>query len=95
MQLDRVANHPGLDHLDGPAQTALGASLVAHLRGQLVFRRHLSHQPRFIHRLDQRLLAEAVLAQLHGPEGRRAVIVVGVDTVTASMSFPISSSIFR
>ena len=77
VQLLRGTDDASLDDLDGAAQAGFGAALVAHLGRQVLFLGDLTHLARLVNRLDQRFLAEAVLAHLHGPQCGGAVIVVG------------------
>ena len=74
--LDRPEN-PGPDQLDALAEAVLGRALVAHLGAELLLGGEGAHQPRFLDRPGQRLLAEAVLAHPHGHHARRGVGVVG------------------
>ena len=76
MQLEGFANDAGLDDFNGAAQAVFGAALVAHLRGQVLFLGQLTHEAGFLDRLDERLLAEAVFAHLHGADGGDAVMMV-------------------
>ncbi len=56
---------------------AVGRALVAHLRGHLHLAGDLAQAAGFVDRVRQRLLREAVLAQLHGHGAGRGVRVVG------------------
>ena len=76
MQFERFADHAGLNDLDGAAQAGLGAALVAHLSGQVLLFGELAQEARLVDGLDERFLAKAVLAHLHRPDGRHAVVVV-------------------
>ena len=64
------------DDLRGLPRAFVGIALVAHLRGDLVFRGRLAQLARFPDRAHQRLLHVHVLAALHAPHGRRGVHVV-------------------
>ena len=67
----------GADELDARAEPVLGGALIAHLRAELFLGGEGPHQPGFLDRPGQRLLAEAVLAHSHGHDAGRGVGVVG------------------
>ena len=76
VQFERLANNTGLDDLDSTAQTRGRASLVAHLCGQFIFPRQLTHHASFINGLNEWLLTKSVLAHLHRADGGDAMVVV-------------------
>ena len=70
------ANGAGLDELHGAPVVAPLVNLCSHLRHELVLARDRSHHPCLVHAVRQRLLAVAVLAQLHGHHAGRRVRVI-------------------
>src|SRR5579862_1033105 len=72
-----VADQAGLDDLDRLAQVPAGASLVAHLGGDLVLGRDLGHLPGFVDVVGQGLLRIDAFAQLHGHDAGAGVVIVG------------------
>ena len=71
-----LADHPGVDRLDGRAVRLVGLDLVAHLRHHPVLFRRQAHLAGLVDGVGERLLAEHVLLELHGRQGDRGVHVV-------------------
>ena len=71
------ADDAGRDPVVDAAGSFAGMSLVAHLRGDLRFRRHTGQEPRLVHGIRERLLDVDVLAELHRGDRHRGVQVVG------------------
>src|SRR5436305_8340274 len=76
MNLMNRADSPALDYFDRPTQPAFGASLVSHLRRNFVFGRGLAHEPRFINRVRERLLAIDMFAHAHRHNTRGGMMMV-------------------
>ena len=76
MDLADRADGPGLHELHHAAVVVVGVDLRAHLRDELLLPGDLGHDAGLVHRVRERLLAVAVLAQLHGHDGRRGVGMV-------------------
>ena len=74
--LDRPED-TGPDQFDARAEAILRGSLVAHLGAELLLGGEGAHDPGFLDRPGQRLLAEAVLAHPHGHHAGRGMRVVG------------------
>ena len=69
MHFGHIADLAGPDHFRALPRTFVRITLVAHLGGDLVFRRCVGELPAFPDGVRQRLLHEHVLAALHGPHG--------------------------
>ncbi len=67
--------------------------LVPHLRDDTVLLRGQRNLPSLMHRVRERLLAEDMLAERHCSQRIGACMWSGVDTITASICFPSSSTI--
>ncbi len=93
MQFERFADDTGLDNFHRAAQARFGAALLPICVASFLYS-PIPDNAGFLDGLNERFLAKTVLAHLHA---RIAATrgVVRVETVTASISFPTSSSIFR
>ena len=76
MTFERIADDPGVDDLNPAPQPVEGAALVAHLRSQVLLFGQPPHCPGLKDGLDQRFLAETVLAHLHRANGGDPVVMV-------------------
>src|SRR4029453_5658603 len=75
VQFGRLADDARMDDLYSAAQTGFGASLVAHLSGELLLGGQLPEYSGFLHLLDQGFLSEAVLPHLDRADRGDAVVV--------------------
>ena len=77
VQFERLADQAGLNDFDGATETAAGASLVAHLGGDLLLPGEVTQVAGLENRVGQRFLNVGVLAHFHRARGGECMMMVG------------------